>query len=122
MLLHILILGVVDHKMLIQPACKDCEDPLLLKRQIKGSFHGRPYNVVKPKDFWEEFQSQTWQRPSEDHDCDDAMEDGVEFKKWGDVCRDCRELNSTDIEHQDGSKTYVYLEKVAKQGPSNMNR
>ena len=50
------------------------------------------------------------------------FEPGVNFNRYGDLCWKCRELNSTEIEHSDGSKTNIFVDKVFKQGPSNMNR
>ena len=121
--------GVVDHVMLVQPACKKCKDKKPF-HQVKTEYYmcmgdgniGREYNLKTPYQFWIEFSSQSYKRPDEKHTCDATGHTGVNFNRYGDLCGFCTELNSTTIKHDNGSETHIFLDKVFKEGPSNMNR
>ena len=117
--------GVVDHVMLIQPACNKCKNERAFHKVKNEDYMGRAYNMKTPYEFWRDFTSKSYKRPDKKHSCDGGFEGHtghVNFNRYGDLCGWCRDLNSTTIQHENGSETRIFLDKVFKEGPSNMNR
>ena len=115
--------GVVNYVSLIQPACNKCQDKRQVVRQKHTEYLGRKYNLVLPYAFLQEFIDNSWKRPEANHNCDDFLYNPKQsFDKYGDICKKCQDLNSTDIKHDDGSKTNIFLDMVVKRGCSDRQR
>ena len=114
--------GVVDHVILVQPACKECENKEPFGKTKNEDYMGRKYNLKTPYEFWIDFSSKSYKHPDEKHSCDAVGEGNINFNRYGDLCHLCRDLNSTTFKHDNGSQTHIFLDKVFKEGPSSMNR
>ena len=104
--------GVVDHVMLVQPACKKCKDQKPFHTVKTEDYLGRDYNLKTPYQFWIDFSSQSYKRPDEKHSCNAACEGNINFNRYGDLCGWCRELNSTTFKHENGSETHIFMDKA----------